>query len=158
MQNQPNFFMTSDEYFDALPEDRREPARRLFQVIRDNIQSGFEEQFSSGFPSFVVPHSVYPAGYHCNPKLAVPFVSVANFKGHIGFYAFCVYMDGPVKEWFLKEAASRGVKLDMGKGCVRFKDPNRIPYDLVGELVAKVGVQGFLDQYTAGLRQSSPRK
>ncbi|MFX8891396.1 DUF1801 domain-containing protein, partial [Acinetobacter baumannii] len=88
-----------------------------------------EEQFSSGFPSFVVPHSVYAAGYHCNPKLPVPFVSVANFKGHIGFYPFCIYTEPGMKEWFAEECAKVGVKVEMGKGCVRFKDMKKIPYE-----------------------------
>lgn len=143
--------MTTEEHIALLPEDRQEPTRRLAQAVRDHLHPGFAERASARFISFVVPHSVFPAGYHCDPKEPVPFISIGNFKGHLGFYPFCIYTDNGLREWLVSEAANRGVKLDMGKGCIRFKNMEKVPFDLLGELVSQVTADEFLAHYQAGL-------
>lgn len=146
--------MNPEDYFASLPADRVEPTRRLLQTIRDHIQPGFAERYTARFASFVVPHSVFPAGYHCDPKEPVPFISVGNFKGHLGFYPFCIYTDDSLRGWLTAEASARGIKLDMGKGCIRFKNMDKVPYELVGDMVARVTVEEFLAKYTSGLEAS----
>jgi hypothetical protein len=114
--------LTAEQYLNELPEDRKEGIRRLRDVIAANIPAGFQEGMGYGMPGWDVPHSIYPSGYHCDPKQPLPFVGYASQKNNISFYHMGLYSDPELLKWFVSEYpkhASR--KLDLGKSCVRFK-------------------------------------
>lgn len=143
---------TFTEYLELMPPERREAFKKLRDVISDNIDTRFEEGMQYNFPSWFVPHSIYPAGYHCDPKQPLPYMSIGNQKNFIAWYAGCIYSDESVREWFVNQYAKTGLKLDMGKSCVRFKKPNQIPFDLIGEAVAKVSLDDYVAQYESTRR------
>ena len=148
---------TVDEYIAGLPDDRKDAVSRLRDVINANIPEGFSEQMSYGHIGWVVPHSLYPAGYHCDPKLPLPFVSVASQKNFIALYHMSVYADPVLSQWFTDEYQKISEsKLDMGKSCIRFKKPERIPFELVGELMKKVTVDEWIRVYETTIK--NPRK
>lgn len=145
---------TVDEYIGAIPEDRRAAFSRLRSVILENLPDGFEETISYKMPSYVVPHSVYPDGYHCSPETPLPFISIASQKNFIGFYHMGIYADPELLEWF--QTAYTGLdigKLDMGKSCIRLKKPEKIPFDLLGELVSKISVEDWVASYERTLKR-----
>jgi hypothetical protein len=144
---------TVAEYVAALPEDRREPFSRLLDVARTRLPDGFVEQLAYGMPAFVVPHSMYPAGYHCDPKQPLPFLSFGNQKNYIAVYHSGIYTDAALSEWFVAEWTARvKVKLDMGKSCIRLKKIDAIPYDLFGDLFAAMTVDDWVRAYEAATR------
>jgi hypothetical protein len=103
---------------------------------------------------YVIPHSIYPAGYHCDPKLPLPFMGLASQKSHIGFYHMGIYANDTLLNWFQDEYAKAcKYKLDMGKSCIRFKKMDDIPFDLIGELVAKISVQDWISMYENNLKR-----
>lgn len=137
-----------EEYIAQLPPDRQEAMVQLREVILQNLPVHFQETMSYGMIGYVVPHSVYPAGYHCDPKLPLPFMSIASQKSHIGFYHMGLYADETLMQWFVDafpQHSSR--KLDMGKSCLRFKKAEHIPYGLLGELVAKMKAEDWIALY-----------
>lgn len=139
---------TIDEYISKCPEDRQHALHKLRQVILDNIPVGFKEELNYGMPGYVVPHDLYPAGYHCDPKLPLPFCNFASQKNFIAFYHSGMYSDEKIKDWFVEEYKKTvPTKLDMGKSCVRFKNPEHIPFALIGELMQKITVQQWIDMY-----------
>lgn len=143
-----------DEYLNQLPADRREAMTKLREVINKNIPQGFEEILSYGMPGWVVPKTLYAAGYHCNPALPLPFLSIASQKSHIAFYHMGLYANANLMDWFLKQwVATESKKPDMGKSCIRFKNPEHIPYNLLGELCAKISVQDWINQYEKELKK-----
>ncbi|WP_417609474.1 DUF1801 domain-containing protein [Owenweeksia hongkongensis] len=145
---------TPEQYLEELPEDRKEPMLKLRQVILDNLPSGFEECMNYKMLGYVVPHSVYPDGYHCNTKLPLPFMNLASQKNFIAVYHLGIYANPELMEWFTTEYANRVKgKLDMGKSCVRLKKMNQIPYDLFGELACKMTAQEWIDLYEANLKR-----
>lgn len=148
---------TVDEYIAGLPDDRKDAVSRLRDVINANIPEGFSEQMSYGHIGWVVPHSLYPAGYHCDPKLPLPFVSVASQKNFVALYHMSVYADPVLSQWFTDEYHKISEsKLDMGKSCIRFKKPERIPFGLIGELMKKVTVDEWINVYETTIK--NPRK
>lgn len=148
---------TPSEYVQALPPDRQEPIEKLRETIMENIPDGFREEISYGMIGYVVPHSLYPPGYHCDPKLPLMFVSIASQKNFIALYHMGIYMMPELMEWFVAEYPKHvKSKLDMGKSCIRFKKPSDIPYDLIAQLVRKVSVEEWVEVYETALRQ--PRK
>lgn len=145
---------TPDQYFDSLPDDRKAAMQKLRKVILDNIPKGFTEEMSYGMVGYVVPHSIYPSGYHCDPKLPLPFVSIASQKNFIALYHMTVYSDPVISDWFISEHPKySSAKLDMGKSCIRFKKPEHIPYELIGELMKKVSVQDWIETYERVLKK-----
>ena len=139
---------TPAEYLDELSDDRRKAVSELRKVIKKNLPKGFSEVMSYGMLGYVVPHSLYPDGYHCDPKLPLPFISMASQKNSINFYHMGLYGDKKLTDWFTSEYAKQTVaKLDMGKGCVRFKKLDQIPYKLIGELASKITPQQWIDSY-----------
>jgi uncharacterized protein YdhG (YjbR/CyaY superfamily) len=141
-------------YLSALPEERREPMRRLRDTIAGSLPEGFEERLSYRMPGWVVPHSTYPAGYHCDPKLPLPFVNIASQARHIGLYHMGLYANSELLEWFVAEYPKHvRTKLDMGKSCIRFKKPEAIPFELVGELMKRMTVDEWVALYERGLRK-----
>ena len=139
---------TVEEYLSELSEDRKAPMLKLREAIKNNLPQGFEEVISYGMLGYVVPHSIYPAGYHCTPKLPLPFINLASQKNTISLYHMGIYGDKNLLDWFVagysKHAKS---KIDMGKGCFRFKKMDDIPYDLIGELATKISVQDWITFY-----------
>lgn len=103
---------------------------------------------------FSVPHSRYPAGYHCNPKDPLPFAGLASQKNHIAFYHMGIYADPALLDWFQKAYAERVPgKLDMGKSCIRFKNPAKVPVDLLAELCSKMTVDDWIALYEKELKK-----
>jgi uncharacterized protein YdhG (YjbR/CyaY superfamily) len=140
--------LSLETYIDNLPEDRKVVIEKLRKVIKKNLPKGFKEGISYGMIGYYVPHSIYPDGYHCDPKLPLPFITVASQKNFVAFYHMGMYADATLLEWFTQEYAKRITgKLDMGKSCVRFKKLDQIPYELIGELITKVSVQNWIDTY-----------
>jgi uncharacterized protein YdhG (YjbR/CyaY superfamily) len=143
------------EYIDTLPEERKGAMSELRKVILKNLPKGFKEEISYGMIGYVVPHSLYPAGYHCDTSLPLPFLSIASQKNFIAVYHMGMYADPKLLDWFTKEYAKRVKgKLDMGKSCIRFKKPGQIPFDLIGELAAKMTPQDWIALYEKNLRKS----
>lgn len=146
---------TPDEYIDSLPEDRKEAMTKLRKTIKKNLPKGFKEVMSYGMIGYVVPHSIYPAGYHCDPKLPLPFMCIASQKNFIALYHMGIYGDPQLLKWFTDDYAKAvPTKLDMGKSCVRFKKPEHIPYQLIGELTAKMTPQDWIAMYEKVLQRS----
>ena len=139
---------TVQEYLNAIPEERQVPFDKLRNTVLENIPEGFEEGIGYGMPAYFVPHSIFPNGYHCDPKLPLPFVSIANQKNFIALYHMGVYADKEIYDWFVEEYGKHcKYKLDMGKSCVRFKKMEDIPYDLIAELMRKFTPQQWIDLY-----------
>ncbi len=130
---------TVADYLKELPADRLEAMTKLRKVIVKNLPKGFKECMGYGMIGYVIPHSLHPAGYHCNPKLPVPFMNLASQKNFIAVYNMGIYANPKIFKWFTDEYLKAGVgKLDMGKSCIRFKNMEKIPYDLIGQLAAKI--------------------
>jgi len=139
---------TPDAYIAEMPEERKETFSKLRQTILDNIPKGFKEEMSYGMIGYVVPHSMYPAGYHCDPKLPLSFSAIASQKNYIAFYSGSLYSNEKIKNWFVSEFPKHSkYKLDMGKSCIRFKNTQAIPFDLIGQLIQKVSVAQWIAQY-----------
>jgi hypothetical protein len=137
-----------DEYVSKVPEERKEYFAQLRQVILDNLPDGFNEEMSYGMIGYVVPHSLYPDGYHCDPKLPLPFMSIASQKNFVAFYHMGIYADPELYNWFTSEYPKYSKrKLDMGKSCIRFKKVEEIPFKLIGELVTKMSTQDWINLY-----------
>jgi len=140
--------MNISDYIDALPDDRKDAMQKLRAVIKENLPQGFEEVINYKMPSYVVPHTLYPAGYHCDPKLPLPFISLASQKNFIALHHMGIYADPKLLAWFQKQwPLYAKAKLDMGKGCIRFKKMESIPYELVGALVAKMTPENWVALY-----------
>ncbi len=145
---------TPEQYIQELPEDRVEAITKLRKVINENLPKGFKEQMTYGMIGYVVPHSIYPAGYHCTPELPLPFMSFASQKNSVNFYHMGIYAKPELLNWFTTEYPKHcKAKLDMGKSCVRFKKMDQIPYDLIGELVQKMSVEDWINCYEANLKR-----
>ena len=136
------------EYIESLPEDRKEAILQIREAIFKNLPKGFEEIMNYGMLGYVVPHSIYPKGYHCDPKLPLPFMGLASQKNNISFYHMGIYADKKLLDWFVSEYPKHvKSKLDMGKSCIRFKKMNEIPYALIGELVGKLSPEKWIELY-----------
>jgi uncharacterized protein YdhG (YjbR/CyaY superfamily) len=145
---------TVGQYMAELPADRQKAMTELRKAIKKNLPKGFKEEMSYGMIGYVVPHSKYPAGYHCDPKQPLPFMCLASQKNHIAVYHMCAYMDNKLHKWFAGEYAKAGVgKLDMGKSCIRFKNPDKIPFNLIGELSSKVTPDEWIALYEKVLKR-----
>jgi uncharacterized protein YdhG (YjbR/CyaY superfamily) len=142
------------DYLSELPEERKKAIEQLRKEIKKNIPKGFKEQMSYGMIGYVVPHSLYPPGYHCTPELPLPFMNIASQKNFIAVYHMCVYADPKLHKWFVDEYAKTGLgKLDMGKSCIRFKNPAKIPYQLIGELASKVTPAQWIETYESKFKK-----
>ena len=146
---------TPDEYIEAIPEERREAMQNLRRVITKNLPQGFSEVLNYGMIGYVVPHEIYPNGYHCDPKLPLPFMSIASQKNFIAVYHMGIYADKELMEWFVNEYPKYvKTKLDMGKSCIRFKKIDQIPLKLIGELVAKMTPEKWIEIYEANMNKN----
>ncbi|MDX1350230.1 MAG: DUF1801 domain-containing protein [Putridiphycobacter sp.] len=143
-----------EEYFENLPADRKAPMMQLHQTIVENLGEGIEPRMSYGMIGYVIPHSVYPDGYHCDTKLPLPFMNIASQKNFIALYHMGLYADKDLLKWF--EAAYPKyvkTKLDMGKSCIRFKKVDQIPFELIGQLVTKMGAEEWIDLYEKQIKK-----
>jgi len=145
---------SAESYIKELPEERQEPIIKLRQVILENLPKGMEEQMSYGMLGYVVPHSVYPDGYHCTPELPLPFMNLASQKNFIAVYHMGVYANKELLDWFVSEYPKHCKrKLDMGKSCIRFKKMEDIPYQLIGELTSKMSTEAWIQCYESQLKK-----
>ena len=143
-----------DAYMQKIPPDRKKACAKLRSVIRQSIPQGFEEVINYGMPSYVVPHSLYPGGYHCDPKLPLPFVSFASQKNFIAVYHMGIYANEDLMNWFVGEYPNHcSRKLDMGKSCIRFKKIDEIPYDIIGELMCRISVENWISLYEESVKR-----
>lgn len=141
------------EYLDSLPDDRKKVIIAMRKQILKNLPKGFKEVMSYGMIGYVVPHALYPAGYHCNPELPLPFINIASQKNFISLYHMGLY-EGELLQWFREEWKSvSSKKLDMGKCCVRFKKPEDVPLELIGELVSKVTPKQWIEYYESTVKR-----
>ncbi len=146
---------TVDQYLKEVPADRQAAMNKLRKVIVKNLPKGFKETMGYGMMGYCVPHSRYPAGYHCNPKDPLPFMGLASQKNSINLYHMGIYADPKLLKWFQDAHAKASTKkLDMGKSCIRYKKPEDIPYDLIGELASKITVDEWINMYESSLKGS----
>ncbi|MBM3769252.1 MAG: DUF1801 domain-containing protein [Acidobacteria bacterium] len=138
---------TVDAYLEELPEDRRAAMKKLRATIKKHLPKGFAEGMQYGMIGYFVPHKLFPPGYHCNPKEPLPYASVASQKNYISIYLMSAYIDSAVEKYIKTEFAARGLKLDMGKCCVRFKKIDDIPHDIIGEAIAMTSVADHIQSY-----------
>lgn len=141
-------FATVDEYLNTLPDESRATIEKIRSQILNNLPAGFVEEISYGMIGYVVPHSIYPKGYHCTPELPLPFLNLALQKKFIAIYHVGMYVNPELQKWFQDEYPKHcKTKLDMGKSCIRFKKMNDIPYTLIGELASKMSVTEWINLY-----------
>lgn len=145
---------TPQEYMASLPDDRKVAMSDLRKVILKNLPKGYKETMCYGMLNYVVPHSTYPAGYHCDPKLPLGFMAIASQKNFIALYHMGIYGNTKLLNWFVNEYPKHSkTKLDMGKSCIRFKKPDQIPYKLIGELCTKISPEKWIELYEKGLKK-----
>ncbi len=139
---------TPDEYIAQVPENRKQALELLRCAVKENLPAGFEETMQYGMIGYVVPHSIYPAGYHVNPKEPLPFMGIASQKNHIALYHMGLYAFPEILEWFTAEYPKYvKTKLDIGKSCIRFKNADAVPYALIAELCGKITVGDYIAKY-----------
>lgn len=144
---------TVSDYLNELPEERKVAFLKLRNTILNNLPKGFEEQMSYGMLGYIVPHSLYPEGYHCNPKLPLPFMNIASQKNFIALYHMGIYAIPELLEWFTTEYPKHSSqKLDIGKSCIRFKKLDQIPFDLIAELAGKMTVEDWINCYETQIK------
>lgn len=149
---------TVAEYLAQLPPDRRKALEAVRKVIKKNLGKGYAEGMSYGMIGYHVPHSVYPPGYHCDPKQPLPFAGMASQKNHMSVYLMCVYGSKEQEAWLRKEWAKTGKKLDMGKACIRFKKLEDLPVELIGEAIKRVPVEKYIAHYESAIQSAGQRK
>ncbi len=145
---------TIEEYLDTLSEGRKEAMQSLRKMIKKNLPKGFIEKMGYGMIGYVVPHSIYPPGYHCTPELPLPFMNIASQKNFIAVYHMGIYGDANLLQWFVDEYTTLvGKKPDMGKSCIRFKKPELIPFELFGLLASKISPEKWIEMYEKMLKR-----
>jgi uncharacterized protein YdhG (YjbR/CyaY superfamily) len=143
-----------EDYISQLPEDRQAPIQQLRKIILAHIPEGFKEGIGYGMIGYFVPHSIYPGGYHCDPKTPLPFMSIASQKNFIALYHMGIYADKKLLDWFVEEYPKHcKKKLDMGKSCIRFKKPEDIPFDLIAQLATKMTVEEWIGRYESNFKK-----
>ncbi|MGB7345042.1 MAG: DUF1801 domain-containing protein [Pirellulaceae bacterium] len=142
---------TVAQYLRELPDDRRAAIKAVRKTMCDALPKGYKEGMQYGMIGYFIPHSLYPPGYHCDPKQPLPFAHLASQKNHMSVYLFGMYADSKVEAWFRKEWAKTGKKLDMGKSCIRFRKLDDLPLDLIGQTIAKIPVDQMIKQYESAI-------
>ena len=143
-----------DEYIAQLPDDRKAVVEKLRKTILGKLPKGFKEEINYGMIGYVVPHSIYPKGYHVTPELPLPFINIASQKNFVAVYHMGIYANPKLLNWFIAEYPKHcKLKLDMGKSCIRFKKPDQIPFDLIGELASKVSVDEWVETYESNIKR-----
>lgn len=143
-----------EEYLAQLAPERKEVIEKLRSIIKNNLKGSFEECINYKMLGYVVPHSVYPNGYHCSPELPLPFINLASQKNFVALYHMGVYANKEIYDWFVAEYPKHAkYKLDMGKSCIRFKRMDDIPFGLIEELIAKMGVEDWIELYEKNIKK-----
>ncbi|HIG11740.1 MAG: DUF1801 domain-containing protein [bacterium] len=145
-------------YLKELTPERRELVQAIREVMTANMDPRFEAGMQYGMPAWFLPHSDYPAGYHCKPEEPLPFASVASQKSHVGIYLFCLYFDPSHRERFVSEWKTTGCRLDMGKSCVRVKKLDQVPLDAIGRAIKRMTAKKFVKFYEASLSEGASKK
>jgi len=146
--------LSVSSYLENVESSKKQAFQTLRETIVQNIPEGFHEEINYGMVGYVVPHSIYPAGYHCDTKLPLPFLAIAAQKNFIALYHMGIYMNPDLLNWFVAEFPKHSKsKLDMGKSCIRFKKPAEIPFDLIGELVKKMTLNDWINLYESKLKR-----
>ncbi|MBN2745542.1 MAG: DUF1801 domain-containing protein [Bacteroidales bacterium] len=141
-------YKTIEDYLNDLEINRREHVEAIRNTILQNLPAGFEEGIQYGMIGYFVPHSIYPAGYHVNPKEPLPFLGLAAQKNSINLYHFGLYVNNELMNWYLGEYPKFiKTRPDMGKSCLRFKKIDQPTLELIGQLVQKVSVEEFIVSY-----------
>ncbi|XXF76218.1 DUF1801 domain-containing protein [Myxococcaceae bacterium GXIMD 01537] len=149
---------TVDQYLAALPDDRRTALSAVRRVILENLDEGYEEGMQYGMIGYYVPHKVFPAGYHCDPKQPLPFAALASQKNHMAVYLMGVYGQPAQEQWFREAWAKTGKKLDMGKACVRFKKLQDVALDVLGEAIRRAPARKYIEHYEAVIRPPEKKR
>lgn len=142
---------TVDEYLAQLPQDRREAIQAVREVILRNLDKDYEEGMQYGMIGYYVPHRIYPDGYHCDPKQPVTFAALASQKNYMSLYMMCFYGSPVERDWFETEWAKTGKKLDRGKSCIRFKQLDELPLEVVGKAIKRITAKKFIAFYEQAL-------
>ena len=146
---------TIEKYIAQIPEDRQFVIKKFRSIFQNNLPKGFVEQINYSMPGYVVPHSMYPDGYHCDPKLPLPFINFASQKNFVALYHMGIYANSEIHDWFTSEYPKHSKrKLDMGKSCIRFKKMDDIPYELIEELAKKITPQQWIETYEEKIKKS----
>ncbi len=148
---------TVEQYLAELPEDRRTIITQVREVVRANLNPGFEEGMQYGMIGYYIPHSLYPAGYHCDPQQPLPFACLAAQKNYCSLYAMSLYAEGEHYAWFMSEWAKTGKKLDMGKSCIRFRKVEDLALDVIAEALRKMTVAKWIAVYDSSLKDMRKR-
>lgn len=136
-------------YIDDIDEKYKDSYIKLLNLIIEHIPKGFELVMQYNMPSFVVPKKLYPQGYHVDPNQPLPFLALGVQKHHIGLYHLGIYADPKLLSWFEDQYSKQvPTKLDMGKSCIRLKNPKKIPFDLIGELASKMSADEWIEIYS----------
>lgn len=149
---------TVAKYLAELPADRRKALQAVREVVLKNLPKGYAEGMQYGMIGYFVPHSVYPPGYHCDPKQPLPFAGLASQKNYMAIYLMCIYSDPDHEAWFREAWLKTGKKLDMGKSCVRFKKLEDVPLKVIGRAIKKVPVKKFIENYESVIKPKTTKK
>ena len=149
---------TVAEYLSALADNRQADISAVRSVILKHLPKGYEEGIQYGMIGYFVPHSIYPAGYHCNPKEPLPFVQLGSQKNHMVVHMMCIYINDPLREWFESAWNASGKNLDMGKGCIRFKKVDDLALDVLGECISRVTVESYVAMFDSILESRSSKR
>ncbi len=149
---------TVDEYLAELPEDRRAAISAVREVILKNLPKGYEEGMQYGGIGYFVPHTIWPAGYHCDPKQPLSYAGLASQKNHMAVYMCTVYGDPATENWFREAFLATGKKLDMGKSCIRFKKLDDLPLEVIGQTIARVSCENYVAAYEKTLAGMKSRR
>jgi hypothetical protein len=149
---------TVEQYLAELPQERREALQAVRATILKNLPKGYEEGMQYGMIGYFVPHSVYPPGYHCDPKQPLPFAGLASQKNHMSIYLMCLYGDGEREAWFREAWSKTGKKLDMGKSCVRFKNLEDLPLKVIGQAIKRVPTKKFIQHYESAIKDMAGKR
>jgi hypothetical protein len=154
----PSAAKTVAEYLQSLPDERRAAIQAVRKVILEHLPEGYAECVQYGMIGYVVPHSLYPAGYHCDPRQPLPIAGLAAQKNYFSLHLMAVYGDADTEQWFRKAYQASGKKLDMGKACVRFKTLDDLPLDVIGQLIARVPVKAYVARVEKFLQSRQPAR
>jgi len=148
---------TVDQYLSELPEDRRAILMAVRKVILENLDGEFEEGIQCGMIGYFVPHRIFPAGYHCDPRQPLPYAALASQKNHMALYLMCHYGHEGERAWLLEAWAKSGKKLDMGKSCIRFRKLEDLPLAVIGEAFRRITARAYIAFIQSAMKQMKER-
>lgn len=137
---------TVDAYLAQLPEDRRAAISAVREVILENLPDGYEESMNWGMIAYEVPLSTYPDTYNGQP---LAYAALASQKNHMAVYLSGIYMDQKAREKFERDYRATGKRIDVGKSCVRFRKLEDLPLPVIGEAIAYLPADEFVERVKA---------